>query len=97
MKKSHSHKSAVSVKRKFPIDGLKWIPYSIGWFFGIFFQPFWIVVFVMGLISQDKHHFIDVQIHDIVYVWGIICIGLILLAIIFASFLMALVASALFI
>lgn len=95
MKQSHSRKSGVSVKRKFPIDGLKWIPYSIGWIFGVFFQPFWIVLFIVGLLSQDKHYFIDVQIHNFVYVWGIICIGLILLAIIFASFLMTLIATTL--
>jgi hypothetical protein len=85
----------ISLKRNFPIDGLKWIPYLIGWILGVFFTPFWIILLIVGVLSKDKHEFIDVSLHNTVYIWGIFCIGFILFMMIFASIFMAIAASSL--
>ncbi len=84
---------AISLKQRFPIEGLKWIPYLIGWILGVFFTPFWIILLIVGFLSNDKHQFIDVGLHNTVYIWGIFCIGMILFMVIFASIFMAITAS----
>jgi hypothetical protein len=82
--------SKISLKHKFPIDGLKWIPYVIGWIFGFFQLFFWILQFIVALFSEDKHKFIDKTFHDVVYYYGVVCIGVILLVIIIWAFYLAL-------
>ena len=49
-----------------------WFFYIIGWIGGIFNLFFWIVELFAGIIAEDKHQFIDVTFHKIVYIWGII-------------------------
>lgn len=78
----------ISMHYKFPIDGLKWIPYVIGWIFGVFNLMFWLILLIVGVLSKDKHRFIDKTFHEVVYVYGVVCIGIILMILIIASFML---------
>lgn len=59
-------------KNKFPIKNFMWFFYVIGWILGGFNLFFWVVELFAGIIAVDKHYFIDVTFHKIVYIWGII-------------------------
>lgn len=58
-------------KRKSFPEGFEWIFYIVGWVAGVFNLVFWILLLVFGLLSKDKHRFIDDDLHRIVYYWGI--------------------------
>lgn len=83
-------KSNISVKYKFPIEGLKWIPYVVGWVFGVFSLIFWLLILIVGVLSKDKHRFIDQNIHNVVYIYGVVIIALILIFLITGAFLISL-------
>ena len=69
-------------KNKFPIKGgLMWFFYIVGWFFAVFNMFFWLVELIAAILSEDKHKFIDVTFHKIVYIWGVISVVLFILVI----------------
>lgn len=78
-------KSGVSLRQKFPIVGLKWLPYCLGWIFGVGNLVFWWILLIVGLIQKDRHKFIDRTIHEVIFIYGLVCIGLILVAVILSA------------
>lgn len=64
----------------FHATGAKLIPYVFGWVFGVFNLVFWWVVLIAGVLSGNKHEFIDSTLHKIVYIWGWIMIVLLIIA-----------------
>ncbi len=73
-------KKKVTSENKFPINGIKWVPYIAGWIFGVFNLVFWIIIAIVGVLSKNKHKFIDEDIHTVVMIWGIFVLILITLA-----------------
>lgn len=91
MKNVSKSRSGVSIRHKFPIEGLKWLPYVIGIIFGIFNLIYWLIQLVVGVVSKDKHKYIDYTFHEVTYYYGLVIIGFILLAIIIASFFLSII------
>lgn len=66
-------------EKRFKLEGLMYIPYVIGWVLGIFNIIFWAILLIVGLVSEDKHKFIDYTLHKFVYIYGIVMMVLLLM------------------
>ena len=88
VKKQTRNKDEKIVKEKFKIEGIDYIPYVVGWILGVFNLIFWFILLIVGLASENKHKFVDYTLHKIVYVYGIVMIILIFLALSILIFLM---------
>ena len=86
IKRKSKISSSVSLKQEFPISGLKWLPYIIGWVFGVFNLLFWLIQLIVGAFMEDKHKFIDRVFHEVIYYYGLVCIALIFVALITGTF-----------
>lgn len=68
---------------KFPIKGLKWIPYVVGLFLGLLQPVFWIYQSVWHVARNYGENFFSIEFHRRTYYWGWAMIALFVLAITF--------------
>jgi hypothetical protein len=75
--------------QNFPIKGLQWIFYILGWVTGAFNLVFWFVVFILFAISDKNLPFFNNNLHKRVYYWGILNSIILFLLLPLAMFLVA--------
>jgi hypothetical protein len=78
--------------RKFPITGLKWIPYIIGWATGVFSLLFWLIMVVANYVYNKNDPFFNNDFHRRVYYWGLVFTALIFVAIVSIVFMFSFAA-----